>query len=86
MLIYSSVRLPPICYSVIKKDERMADACAGTTGRENRERQGDKSGITGDTRMTCYYNVIAESGLIGKSDSYLSFPRVLGGIQSRINY
>jgi len=47
----STVRLPPICNSAIKKDERMADACAGTTKRENREQQGDKLGITGDTSM-----------------------------------
>jgi len=66
----------------------------GTTRRENRERkgvknrerQGDKLGMTGDTRMTCYYDVLVDSGLIGKIDSYLSFPRVLGGIQSRKNY
>jgi hypothetical protein len=66
----------------------------GPTGRENRERKGvknrerkgDKLGMKDDTRMTCYYNVLADSGLIGKIDSYLSFPRVLGGIQSRINY
>ena len=60
-------------------------ACAGTTGRENRERQGDKSGMTDDTSDTCYYDVLADLGLINKIDSYLSFPRVLGGIQSRKN-
>jgi hypothetical protein len=34
VLIDSPVRLPPICNSAIKKDERMADACAGTTRGE----------------------------------------------------
>ena len=61
-------------------------ACAGTTRNENWERQGDKSGMTGNTSAPCYYDVLVDSGLIGKIDSYLSFPRVLGGIQSRINY
>jgi len=33
-------------------------------------------GMSGDTSMTCHYNVLVDSGLIGKIDSYLSFPRV----------
>jgi hypothetical protein len=33
-----------------------------------------------------YYYILVDSGLIGKIDSSLSFPRVLGGIQSGKNY
>jgi hypothetical protein len=46
MLIDPPVRLPPICNSAIKKDERMADACAGTTmGEIGNDREG-KTGMT----------------------------------------
>ena len=32
------------------------------------DREG-KSGMTGDTSATCYYDVLVDSGLIGKIDS-----------------
>ena len=51
---------------------------------KNRERQGDKLGMTGDTRMTCYYDVLVDSGLIGKIDSYLSFLRRQESSQEKI--
>jgi hypothetical protein len=59
-------------------------ACAGTTRRENRERQEDKLEMTGDMRMTCYYDVLVDSGLIGKIDFYLSFLRRQESSQGKI--
>jgi hypothetical protein len=56
----------------------------GTTGRENRERKGDKLGMTVDTSATCYYEMLVDSGLIGKIDSYLSFLRRQESSQEKI--
>ena len=33
------------------------------------------AGTTGDMSIICYYDVLVDSGLIGKFDSYLSFLR-----------
>ena len=49
-----------------------------------RERQRVKSGMTGDRSMMCYYDILVDSGLIGKIDSYLSFLRRQESRQEKI--
>jgi hypothetical protein len=46
--------------------------------------KGDKLEMTGDMSTTCYYNVLTDSGLIGKFDLYLSFLRRQESSQEKI--
>ena len=40
--------------------------------------------MTGDTSATCYYEMLVDSGLIGKIDSHLSFLRRQESSQEKI--